>query len=536
MNHSARKSGKAARDDNIKALSAIFNILKSTLGPRGLDKMLINEVGDIEVSNDGAFILKSLRLVHPIAQTIQQTAEQQDSAVGDGTTSATLVACELVKVAGRLQEQGLHPSFIIKGYRMASELAVAFVNEQLAVNTTDLGPAALSNVARTTLSSKIIGASQALFCNIVVNAIESVKIASDFFGTTYPIRNIGIVKIHGKSLTESELVNGYCLPCGKAADQMPSYVDDAKIAFLDFALMKARLKIGIQVLVSDADKLEGIRQREINILKERVEMILASGANVILTTGGIDEIAMKYFVESGSIAVRRVAKPDLRRLAKATGGSIITTLADEIGNESFDSVQLGTCDEVVCRKLGDKDVMFFKGTKHATSASIVLRGPNEQTLDEAQRSIHDALCAVRRALTSDRVVAGGGSVESALHVYLENEANKISGREQLAVLAFAEALLTIPKTLASNAALDATELTAQLVAYQAEAQKEGAKKEVRYAGLDLDNDTVTNNLSRGVLEPALAKTKYLEYATEAAITVLRVDTTVTLPAREEAQK
>lgn len=316
---------------------------------------------------------------------------------------------------------------------------------------------------------------------------------------------------------------------------MPMSIKDAKIACVDFNLNKYRLAMGIQVLVKDPDNLEKIRQKEMDVTRERCQKIIDAGANVVLCSRGIDDFALKYFVEAKVIAIRRVKKADLKRIAKNTGASVVVSLADiDGGEEKFEAENLGSCDLVEERRVGDWEYMFFEGMQKTVAQTIVLRGANDFFLDEVERSVHDSLCVVKRVLESNSIVAGGGAVEVALSVYLDDFARTLGTREQLAVAEFAEALLCIPKILALNAAKDATDLIARLKVFHNHSQKDPSedKKKLKYSGLDLITGKVRNNLSAGVLEPAMSKVKSLKFATEAAITILRIDDFIKLASPE----
>jgi len=315
---------------------------------------------------------------------------------------------------------------------------------------------------------------------------------------------------------------------------MPKRISKAKIAFLDFNLNKQKMPMGVQLTPNDPKKLEEIRERESDIIKERIELILKAGANVILTTKGIDALCLKYFVEAGAMAVRRCKKEDLKRIAKATGGTVLLTLANLEGEESFDASNLGLAEEVVEERIADDECILIK-TDNKRSASIILRGANGVLLDEMERSLHDALSIVKRTLESGAVVAGGGAVEAALSIYLENFATTLGSREQLAIAEYAEALLIIPKQLAVNAAKDATELVAKLRAHHNAAQTDATKGSYKYAGLDLINGKIRNNLEAGVVEPAMSKVKMIKFATEAAITILRIDELITLNPKQDPE-
>lgn len=529
-----RQSGQDVRTQNVMACQAVANIVKSSLGPVGLDKMLVDDIGDVTITNDGATILKMLEVEHPAAKVLVELAELQDREVGDGTTSVVIIAAELLKRANDLVRNKIHPTSIISGYRLAMREACKYVDEKLAVKVEKLGKDSLINCAKTSMSSKLIGSDSDFFANLVVEAVQAVKMTNARGEVKYPIKGINILKAHGKSARDSYLLKGYALNTGRAAQGMPMRVAPARVACLDFNLQKTKMQMGVQVLVTDPRELEKIRQREADMTKERIEKLLKAGANVVLTAKGIDDMALKYFVEAGAIAVRRVRKEDLRHVAKATGATVVSTFADMEGEETFDPSLLGHADEVVEEHVADDDVIMIKGTKTTSAVSLILRGANDFMLDEMDRALHDALCIVKRTLESNTVVAGGGAVEAALSVYLENLATTLGSREQLAIAEFAESLLIIPKVLAVNAAKDATELVARLRAYHHTAQTKADKKNLSSMGLDLVKGTVRNNLEAGVIEPAMSKVKIIQFATEAAITILRIDDMIRL-VKDESQ-
>lgn len=313
----------------------------------------------------------------------------------------------------------IHPTTIINGYRLALREAVKYMNENITAKVETLGRDSLISIAKTSMSSKIIGADSGFFADLVVDAMLLVKSTNQRNEIKYPVKAVNLLKAHGKSVTESVLVNGYALNCTVASQAMTTRVTDAKIACLDMNLQKERMKLGVQITVDDPDQLEKIRERESGIVLERVEMILKSGANVVLTTKGIDDMVLKLFVERGAMAVRRCKKEDLRRIAKATGATLVSTLSDLNGDEKFEAANLGHAEEVVQERVSDDECILVKGTKVHTAASIILRGPNDFSLDEMERSVHDSLCAVKRTLESGSIVPGGGAVETALHIYLE---------------------------------------------------------------------------------------------------------------------
>ena len=533
-----RETGMDVREGNVMAVQSIANIVKSSLGPQGLDKMLVDETGEVTITNDGATILKLLSIEHPAAKILGDLAQIQDKEVGDGTTSVVIIAAELLRRATQLIKNKVHPTTVISGYRLALKEAIKHIKEDLVITIDPKDTSLLRNVAETSLSSKLIGPESKFFSEIIVNAITNVKTQ---VGNTfkYPVKNINIVKTHGKSITESRLIDGYALETSRGGMGMPLTVKDAKVALLDMNLAKFRLPPGVSVVVQNPDNLENIRQRELDLTKERCKKIIDSGANVIVCSKGIDDFALKYFVEAKCIAVRRCDRADMKRLSAATGAKIMITFDDENGEEIFNKDCLGEAEEVSEEAVNDYNYVFFKRCKKQSAQTILLRGANYLMLDETERSIHDALCAVKRVLESNKLVVGGGCVEVSTSLYLENFARSLGSREQMAINEYAEALNIIPKQLAINAAKDATDLLTKLryvhERYQKEKEHTEDTKKLKNTGLDLFTGKIRNNFKAGVFEPAISKVKSLKFATEAAITILRIDDLIRIEPEKNKQ-
>jgi T-complex protein 1 subunit alpha len=533
-----REHGQDVRSANVTAVMAVANTLRTSLGPQGLDKMLVDDIGDVTISNDGATILQQLDVEHPAGKVLVELSNLQDQEVGDGTTSVVLLAAELLSRGNDLVKNHVHPTAIMNGYRLALQESVKFIKDNMLLKLDTLPKETMLNLAKTSLSSKFIGAADK-FAQMVVAAVESIKVPGPGGKAKYPVAQINILKSHGRAVQESTMIsNGYAIMLGRAGQGMPTRVANAKIALLDFDLKKYRVGMGVEIKVEDPKELEKIRQKEMDITRDRINCLVKAGANVVLTTKGMDDLSIKYLVEAGAIGCRRVDKKDIRRIAKATGGQVMLTLGQLDGEERVDPSVLGSAEEVYEAPVGDNDHIFIQGCKASRATTILLRGATEFQLDEMERSMHDSLCAVSKALEFNSCVPGGGACETALNIYLEDFARSLGSREQLAVAEFAEALLTIPKTLANNAALDAVDLTSRLRVHHNAAQTAqagAADKDYKWYGLDLSKGKVRNSVQAGCLEPAVGKLKALKFATEAAISILRIDDLIKLDAPPEEQ-
>jgi len=509
-----RTHGRNALQSNIMAATAIAEMVRSSLGPRGMDKMLVDSIGDVTITNDGAEILKKIEVRHPAAKIIIQASKTQDDEAGDGTTTVVVVAGELLKQAQLLLEKGIHPSIIIKGYRLAAEEALKYLNE-IAIEAKD--DKTLMNVAKTTMNSKIISGFKDYLAKLVVDAVK--QVAEEVDGTIKVDLNfIKIIKKEGEDISSTQLVKGVVVDKELKNDNMPKLIRDAKIAIVNPAIKLEKTELDANIRISSPEDIIAFKQKEEELVRNMVEKIKAIGASVILCQREIDDLAAGMMAKYNIMGVQNVAKRDLQRISKATGAKLINNL-DDLSDE-----YLGSAGIVEARQIADSKYIFVEDCKNPKAVTIVLRGGTEHVVNEVDRSIHDALAVVRDVVEDGKVVPGGGAVEMALARHIEEYADKLSGKVQHAVRAFAKSLEIVPRTLAENAGLDPIDMMAKLHS----AHEEGKKT----YGVDLYKATTKDMVKAGVLEPLRVKTQVIKSASEVAQLILRIDDVIAAKKRE----
>ena len=502
-----REKGKGAHQNNIAAAKAIADAIRSTLGPRGMDKMLVDSMGDVVITNDGATILKEIDVEHPAAKMLVEVAKTQDAECGDGTTTSVVLAGELLKKAEALLDSNVHPTVIAHGYRMASDRAVDVLNDiSLNISTTDIKK--LKKIAGTALRSKIADAAGDLLSDTSVKAILAV---AEKRGKRYvvDVDNVQIVKKQGGSIDDTELIEGVILDKEPVHSGMPNHVEKPKIALLDSSMEIKKTEVDAKIQIRDPTQLQAFLDEEEATLRGMVDSVVKSGANVVFCQKGIDDLAQHYLAKNGIYTVRRVKKSDMEKLAKATGAEVVTDLSD------LKKSMLGSAGKVELRQIGDDKMTFVTGCKKASAVSILLRGGTEHIVDEMNRSLHDALSVVGVAIEDGRISAGGGASAIEIALQLRDYAATIGGREQMAIDAFANAIEIIPKTLAENAGLDSINAILDL--------RQAHKKGQKHAGLNVHSGKVVNMMDAEVIEPLRVGTQAIQSATEAAVMVLRID-------------
>ena len=503
-----RNRGKEAQRNNIMAAKVIAEVLKTTLGPRGMDKMLIDSLGDITITNDGATILKDIEVEHPAAKMMVEVAKTQDDMVGDGTTTAVVLAGELLKRAEELLDQNIHPTILVSGYRKAAVKAVEAIN-RVAWPVEEDDRATLRKVAITSMSSKAIGNAKEHFADMAIDAVmQIVEKRGD--KNVADIDNVQVIKKTGKGLFESQLVKGLVIDKEVVHPGMPKMVEKAKIALIDAALEIEKTEMSAEIRIRDPNQMKAFLDQENKMLQEMVEKIKKSGANVVFCQKGIDDMAQHFLAKEGILAARRVKQSDMEKLARATGGKMSTDLND------LKAQDLGMAGLVEERKLGEDKMIFVEKCKDPRSVALIIRAGLERMVDEAERAMTDALSVVSDVLESNKVVAGGGAVEIEAAKELRKYATSVGGREQLAIENFAAAIEVIPKTLAENGGLEAIDVLVELRAAH-------EKTDGQYKGVNVFTGKVEDMKQKGVIEPLIVKEQAIKSATESAAMILRID-------------
>jgi len=503
----SRSRGRDAQHANIMAAQIVAESVKSALGPKGMDKMLVDSFGDVTITSDGRTVLDEMDIQHPAAKMMVEVAKTQDDEVGDGTTTAVIIAGELLAKAEDLIDKNVHPTVIIDGYRKAADKALETL-EKIAIPVRSTEKAWMKRVATTSMASKLVAEHKEQLADIAAEAILHV---SEKVGEEYKadLDDIMVEKKPGESMTETKLINGIVVDKEVVHPGMPKRVEKAKIALLDTALEIEKTEFDAKINIESPEQMEAFLQQEESMLKDMVEKVAAKGTNVVIAQKGIDDMAQHFLARKGILTVRRVKKSDMEKLAKATGGKIITNLDD------INPSDLGYAELVEERKIGDDKMTFIEGCKNPKAVAILIRGGTERIVAEAERSIHDALCVARDVVREPKIVAGGGAPELEVAKVLKEYAESLPGREQLAVMGYAEALESVPSTLSENAGLDPIDIISELRARH-------EKGEV-WAGIEVHDGKVKNMEKAGVFEPLAVKKQIIKSATEAATMILKID-------------
>jgi len=501
-----RTRGRSAQSNNIAAAKAVADAVRSTLGPKGMDKMLVDSMGDVVITNDGATILKEMDIEHPAAKMIIEVAKTQEQHCYDGTTSAVVLSGELLKRSEDLIEQNVHPTVICEGFRLAAEKAVGCL-ESHGISTKN-DDSVLMEVAKTSLTGKSAGAVKSFLADICVRAVNSVGTIEDG-ERMVDLSDIKVEKRQGGSIKDSTLVDGIILDKERVHAGMPRSISDAKIALINSAIEVKKTEVDAKIQITDPSMLASFLEEEENYIRTLVEKIQASGANAIICQKGIDDLAQHYMSKAGIFAIRRAKKSDMEALSKATGGRVVTNIDDL----TFED--LGSAAKVEERKIGESDMTFITGCPEAKSVSVLLRGGTEHVVDEIRRAFDDAVGVVSVAWEDGAVLTGGGSVLAALSRDLRAYAESIGGREQMAIEAFASALEIIPRTLAENAGLDPVTTIIELRKSHADGNAN--------SGINVEEGGVMDMFEANVLEPQRVVEQAIQSATETAIMILRID-------------
>ena len=503
-----RTTGKNAQRNNIMAAKAVADTVRTTLGPKGMDKMIVDSLGDITVTNDGVTILEEMQIEHPAAKMIVEVAKTQEAEVGDGTTTAVIIAGELLKKAEDLLDQEIHPTVIARGYRLAAERAQKILNE-MAETITEKDDQLLIKIAQTAITGKGAEVAKEKIAKLAVDAVKRVIEKNEHNQVIFDKENIKLEKKVGGSVEDTEMIEGVVLEKETVHPGMPKHVHNAKIALIDSALEIKDTEIDAKISITDPNQMQAFLDQEERMLKTMIEKIAATGANVVFCQKGIDDVAQHFLAKRGILAARRVKKSDMEALSRATAGVIITNLDDL---SAKDLGQAGVVEEV---KLGGEEMTYVTGCKNPKSVTILVHGGTEHVVAEVKRAITDAIGDVAAALKTGKVVAGAGAPEIELAKELRKFAEGLSGREQLAVGAFASSLEVIPRTLAENAGLDPIDMLTEL--------KAAHDKKQKWAGVDVNTGKVVDSWAAGVIEPLKIKTQAISSASEVAHMILRID-------------
>ncbi|HXV46984.1 MAG TPA: thermosome subunit beta [Nitrososphaera sp.] len=499
--------GKEAQKNNITAAKLIAEIVKTSLGPRGMDKMLVDSLGDVTITNDGATILKEIDVQHPAAKMMVEVAKSVDNEVGDGTTSSVVFAGALLERAEELISKDVHPSVIVDGYNAAADHALKLL-EKIAVKVDIADKDMLLKITRTSMDSKLVSDDSPVLAQIVVEATKQVAEKTDS-GYRVDLDDIKVEKKAGGSMRDTRLIKGIVLDKEVVHAGMPKKVESAKIALVNSALEIEKTEMSAEIRISDPQQMQMFLEEENRMLKSMVDKIKSSGANVVLCQKGIDDIAQHYLAKAGVLAVRRVKESDMTKMSRATGARIVNNLDDLTAKD------LGAANLVEERKVETDKWVFIEGCKNPKSVSILIRGGSQRVVDEADRSMHDALMVMKDVLEHPAIVAGGGAPEAYIANELRQWSSSQEGRAQLAVQKFADALDAIPLNLAENAGMDPIDTMTELRASQSKGNK--------WTGVDCRNTKVADMYKQNVLEPLVVKQQIIKSATEVASMILRID-------------
>ncbi|MGB5912656.1 MAG: thermosome subunit beta [Promethearchaeia archaeon] len=504
-----RQRGRDAMENNIAAAKAIADAVRTSLGPRGMDKMLVDQFGDVVITNDGATILKEIDVQHPAAKMMVEVAKTQDSEVGDGTTTSVILAGELLKRAEKLLQQKIHPTVITEGFRRAAEKSIEIL-EGMSIKSGIDDYDGLKNAAMTCMSSKIVSESREMLAGLCIDAIKAIAEKNENGKWIADIEKVQIQKKEGESIDDTTLIKGIILDKEVVSPGMPRSVKDAKILLLQSAVEIEKTEFDTKLQITSPEQIQQFLDEEEHMIRKMVQKIENSGANVLICQKGIDDMAQHFLTKAGILTVRRVKKSDIEKLSKATGGIIFNNL-DDITPE-----KLGFAGLVEERKIMNDSWIFIEECKDPKSVVILIRGGTELIVDEVDRAIHDALCVTRDIIEDEKVVGGGGAPELETAIQLRKFAQTLGGREQLAVEVFADSLDIVPKTLAENAGLDQIEVLMKLRASHQAGNK--------FAAIDLDTGDIIDDMVKvGVIEPTIVKIQAIKSSTEAASMLLRID-------------